>query len=177
MGRRRKVVFCLLFSALVILTTLNGSRSIFLALTIYTVCILLSLNGVIELRKRHFILGIIVSPLLALSFLMATFLRDDGYDAKTTVTSDRVSMLKDFSLTGEQNRAADEVQFIGAALLFDRAGFLSYAAEVITNHDQYSAVVNFEYYLKSIVDNLLTPGFDIFEIPRASNAFALSWFS
>lgn len=170
MPRSHKIVLSMLFMVLIVLLTLMGSRSTFLTLSIIMLCVLLSFKGVIQLHKRYFLIALILIPLMALSFLAATYLRNEGYDPKTTVTLSRITNLENFTLFVSENLSEDEVKLIGAPV-FDRAGFLSYAADVITNHDQYSEVINFEYYLKSIVDNVLTPGFDVFEVPRASNAF------
>lgn len=170
MPRRHKVVLALLFMILVILLTIMGSRSVFLTLSICTLCVLLSFSSTIKISKSSLFILLFLVPLMALSFLAATFLRNEGYDPKTTVTLSRIVNLGNFTIIGSEDISEDEVKLISAPI-FDRAGFLSYAVDVITNHDQYSAVINFEYYLKSIVDNVLTPGFDIFETPRASNAF------
>lgn len=170
MPRSDKVALSLLFTVLIILLTLIGSRSAIITILTTLLCVLLSFNGVIKLRKHSLLAVPILIPLMTLSFFVATYLRDDGYDPKTTVTLARISTLKDITFIGSENISEGEVKLI-AAPIFDRAGYLSYAVDVITNHEEYSAVINFEYYLKSIVDNVLTPGFDIFETPRASNAF------
>ena len=170
MSRRHKVILALFFMILIVLLSIMGSRSVFLTLSIYILCVLLSFSGAIRLGKRSLLILLFLTPLMIFSFLVATYLRGEGYDPKTTVAMSRMANLKDFTLIGSENISEDEVKLIGAPI-FDRAGFLSYAADVITNHDQYSAIINFEYYFKSIVDNVLTPGFDVFETPRASNAF------
>ena len=55
-------------------------------------------------------------------------------------------------------------------LLTERIGFLDFSLDIIANAASYSAVLNLEYYLTSIVDNVLTPGFDIYDVPTATNA-------
>jgi len=56
-----------------------------------------------------------------------------------------------------------------ARTIFDRIGFLDMSSEVIANRLPYSAVINFEHYFKSVVDSGLTPGFSVFEAPKAAN--------
>jgi len=51
-----------------------------------------------------------------------------------------------------------------------RAGFFDFSAEMIAHRDQYGTVVNLPAYAKSLIDNLLTPGFDVFDQPKMSNA-------
>ena len=40
---------------------------------------------------------------------------------------------------------------------------------MITNRDKYRVVINPVYYFESVVDNIVTPGFDVFDAPRAAN--------
>jgi hypothetical protein len=51
-----------------------------------------------------------------------------------------------------------------------RAGFLDFSAEIIAHREQYASVLSASFYGKSIIDNLLTPGFDVFDAPKVSNA-------
>jgi hypothetical protein len=53
---------------------------------------------------------------------------------------------------------------------FSRASFLDFSVDMIKNSNEYTEVVNFNFYVKSLLDNLLTPGFNIFDAPKASNA-------
>jgi len=46
------------------------------------------------------------------------------------------------------------------------------STDMIANSLRYGQVVNFEYYFKSIIDNGLTPGFNIFDAPKAANALS-----
>jgi hypothetical protein len=54
--------------------------------------------------------------------------------------------------------------------VLSRAGFFDYAAEVIAHREQYRSAINLSSYGKSIVDNILTPGFDVYDQPKISNA-------
>jgi hypothetical protein len=54
--------------------------------------------------------------------------------------------------------------------VLSRAGFFDYAAEVIAHREQYRSAINLSSYAKSIVDNILTPGFDVYDQPKISNA-------
>ena len=55
-------------------------------------------------------------------------------------------------------------------LLTERIGFLDFSLDMIANAASYSTIINLKYYLKSIVDNILTPGFDIYDVPSATHA-------
>jgi hypothetical protein len=54
--------------------------------------------------------------------------------------------------------------------VLSRAGFFDYTAEVIAHREQYRSAINLSSYGKSIVDNILTPGFDVYDQPKISNA-------
>jgi hypothetical protein len=54
--------------------------------------------------------------------------------------------------------------------IFSRAGFFDYSAEIIAHRAEYASVFNMWSYAKSIVDNVLTPGFDVYDQPKAANA-------
>jgi len=49
-------------------------------------------------------------------------------------------------------------------------GICNTSIDLISSADQYKKVINFPYYFKSIVDNGLTPGFNIFNAVRVAHA-------
>lgn len=57
--------------------------------------------------------------------------------------------------------------------IFDRTGFLDMTADILSNAQRYSGVINGGHYLKSVVDSSLTPGFSLFDAPKASNSLFL----
>ena len=56
--------------------------------------------------------------------------------------------------------------------IFDRIGFLDYATILIRDPQRFGKSINFTYYFKSIVDNALTPGFNVFDTPRVSHSLS-----
>jgi hypothetical protein len=51
-----------------------------------------------------------------------------------------------------------------------RAGFFDYSSEIIAHRDEYATLLNLSSYAKSVIDNILTPGFDVYDQPKISNA-------
>ncbi len=51
-------------------------------------------------------------------------------------------------------------------LMFARAGFFDFTSEIIAHRKIYGEIFTLESYFKSIIDNVLTPGFDIFDYPK-----------
>ena len=52
---------------------------------------------------------------------------------------------------------------------FDRIGYLDMAIETITYSKTYEPILNFSYYLKSIIDNL-SPGVQVFNVALSGQA-------
>lgn len=160
-----KTILLLLFLLFIVVTTLFGSRSSFLTFFILVLCVMLSFKGVINFRKSAVVGVVLLIPIMLFSFVVATHLRDLGYDPKTVISSERIAYLKDLKL----HDSDDNVRMTLRPVL-DRVGFLSYSADVISNSEEYRQIINGEYYFKSIVDNLFTPGFSVFDTPKAANA-------
>jgi len=57
--------------------------------------------------------------------------------------------------------------------IFDRAGFLDMTADLVANAPRYAGVINGAYYAKSVTDNGLTPGFNVFDSPKAANSLSI----
>jgi hypothetical protein len=165
LSRIYKNILFLIFGMFIVTLSLFGSRSSFLTLFILTICAMLSCLGTIKVSARVLVITVLLLPLMIISFLVATYVRELRYDPKTVINIERIMFLKNFQIAG----SGQEVRLILRPLL-DRAGFLSYAADIIANGEEYRKVINFEYYFKSIIDNGLTPGFNVFDIPKAANA-------
>jgi hypothetical protein len=95
-------------------------------------------------------------------FNVASLVRLEGYAPGVTVSAERVNTALAFDLT----------DYVDSGSLmrpvFDRTGYLDYATVMVAGVEHYAPVVNVGYYLKSLIDNLLTPGFDIFDTPKVS---------
>lgn len=55
-------------------------------------------------------------------------------------------------------------------MFFARLGYFDFGAEIFAHKKEYQSIFNFNFYAKSIVDNLLTPGFDLFDTPKVTNS-------
>lgn len=54
------------------------------------------------------------------------------------------------------------------AHILSRIGYLDMSAEIIAHEPQYRSSFLSSYYAKSLIDNLLTPGFDLYDTPKIS---------
>lgn len=149
----------------VLLQTLTGSRSAILTLLNYLLFGFLGIYGFVRLKVRYLLTFVLLLPLMIGFFLVATFLRPRLED-RSMLSKETFETIKDFKVEG----SVDESAAFLLAPVFDRIGFLDFTAETIANGEHYQSVFNLPYYGKSIVDNVLTPGFDVFGVPRVSNA-------
>jgi hypothetical protein len=149
--------------------TLAGSRSGITTLVENIMLVLLAISGCIEFRRGYFILGCALAPIfLALligAFTISTFNRVH----REGLSLDPAQSIELASEASE--RLGPDVEWdIVLPPIFERAGFFDFSAEIIAHADVYKDVFNLSTYAKSIIDNLLTPGFDIYDQPKTGNA-------
>lgn len=164
-----KQYYWILLIAFLVIRTLNGSRAALLTVTLSIVFVLLSLNHQIMIKKWVVTALVALIPLSIFCFSIVTFYRP-FLQAKRLGGTDVMpeNFISEYinSMTADPQK--DGIK-IALRPVFDRAGYLDMAADMITNHERYRVVINPSYYLKSVVDNVLTPGFDLFDMPRAAN--------
>ena len=153
-----------------IIHTLAGSRSAFVYGLQNALIVLLAVRGSVALPRRAVVAAIVGLP-LAIALLVVAFI------VSTTVATYRASgvpMTAAGALEASQAAGARlDRQYAleaGLPLIFGRAGFFDFSAEIIAHRRQYEPVVNPSAYVRSVVDNLLTPGFDLFDQPKIANA-------
>ncbi|MBP4137803.1 hypothetical protein [Flavobacterium geliluteum] len=150
---------------MVIIQTLTGSRSAILSIINYIIFAQLALYDSIKVKKIYLVFGAVLVPIMILIFAVSTFLRP-RLENRGNIGGETFEVLKEFDFTDAITDGSDLV----LKQVFDRIGFLDYCAEIMSNSDKYAGIFNPWYYFKSIVDNILTPGFTVFDTPRASNA-------
>jgi hypothetical protein len=150
---------------LVLLQTLTGSRSAILTVINYLIFALLAIYDHIKVDKKYLVLGGILLPVMIVIFAVTTYLRP-RLENRAEIGNETFQVLKEFDLHEVVVEGSDLV----LAEVSDRIGFLDYCAETISNSDKYSSIFNLKYYFESIVDNVLTPGFTVFDTPRVANA-------
>lgn len=151
--------------------TLVGSRSTITTLVQNVMLVMLAISSCIKIKRGWFILGSVLAPVL-LALLVATFLLSTFNRTHKDPEGGSLGIGQALQLAGEAKKelgAETELDII-LPPVFNRAGFFDYAAEIIAHREQYKEVFNLTEYAKSIVDNLLTPGFDVYDQPKIGNA-------
>ena len=170
LGRSFTLALIVLLVIEILLHTLAGSRGVIVGVIEQLMVVLLALGGSIRLRKRYVISGVVLSPLLMLLlvgvFFVSTFVR------VARGIQNRFDIAQAVDLSGEALSSAPTTGLDDVVLrpVFARAGFFDYSAEIIAHSEQYGGVITLPTYFKSIVDNVLSPGFDVFDQPKMSNA-------
>lgn len=158
-----------LLVAFLAIRTLNGSRSALLTAAFSVLFVLFTLQRRVRIRRWVLISLMSILPVAFIGFSITTFYRPFR-QAKLIGVIDLT--WTEFLTRYLENVTSGSVQDNLKVVLrpmFDRTGYLDMAADTITNRDSYGQMINPVYYLKSVVDNVLTPGFDVFDVPKAAN--------
>jgi hypothetical protein len=169
LGRKRgdwidRIVLPIMVVMFVVLTVIIGSRSGALVLAILALIAVLARQKRFEVRWRWLFVAAVAMPIAVTAFNVATLVRLSGYKPGVAVSTQRLGAALAFDASGYGNLK----NFIRPVA--DRMGYLDYATVMVAGADYYKPVVSFGYYMKSVVDNLLSPGFDVFDTPRASSS-------
>jgi len=168
-----KVAIAGLLAIEMILHTLAGSRSALVVFIESCAMVVLAINGRIRFRRKTLVLTLALAPvivaLLIGSFVISTFNR--GQRQAQGMAS--FSVTEAFTLakeSGVTELALGPALDIWLAPMFARVGFFDFSAEIIAHRREYASVLNPTAYAESIVDNVLTPGFDVYDQPKTGNA-------
>jgi hypothetical protein len=155
----------LLTAVLVVLQILFGSRSAILSLVQLSFFAFLAM-GVYRIPRKMLVACGVLLALSVPLFTVSTLSRAIKNAQDTNV---RLFEQKDLlvSAVTEAFDATDVARLLGPVL--DRTAFLDFSVDLMKNHEAYGTVINPLFYAKSLIDNV-TPGFDVFGVPKASNA-------
>jgi hypothetical protein len=152
--------------------TLWGSRSAIVVLVQTLLLVLLAVNGAVKVRRRWVAFGVISLPVMIASmvavFAISTYNRLTRIATSESQSLDVGLALKS-ATEGGTSMLSQGVDVLLPPVLA-RAGYFDFSAELIAHRDEYRQIINLPAYGRSLVDNLLTPGFDLWDQPRMSNA-------
>lgn len=159
---RARLQIAIIILAFVFFVTLSGSRSGILGIGILLFMSMLVVRQKVLVSKWVILICVLMIPISIFLYIAATFNR--GLEEKQTNAINVLKMMNEQKFLDKES-----VQFF-LGRIFERIGFLDFSTSLIANSEKFSGVVNPIYYSKSIVDNVLTPGFDVFNTPRVSHA-------
>jgi hypothetical protein len=157
--------------------TLLGSRSALVGFMQNCLYVALALAGCIRFPKKYLIAGIAGLPfivvLLVASFTISTFNRANKEAGGAFDLGQALALSQESGALLTPGTGLDLI----LPPIFNRAGFFDYSAEIIAHREEYQAILNLPTYGKSIIDNVLTPGFDVYDQPKMSNALQFAYLS
>lgn len=168
----RKIAFSIaaLIAGDAIIHTLLGSRGAIIVIVQNVMIVSLSIMGCISLRRKFVIATIVMLPVIA-ALLVATF-TISTYNRASKEEGRPLELGRAFELARDSSSGLSLGTDLDVILtpIAARAGYFDFSAEVIAHREEYSSVLNVTSYGKSIIDNVLTPGFDVYDQPKISNA-------
>jgi hypothetical protein len=164
------IAIAVLLAVEMIMHTLMGSRGAIIEMIEDFIYVGLAAATTIKLRRKSVLIGVALVPVLA-GLLVGSF-AISTYNRTLRGTGHSFDLGAAMTAAGESSAALSLGTSLDILLppVFSRAGYFDYSAEIIAHRDYYASVINLTSYGKSIVDNILTPGFDVYDQPKTSNA-------
>jgi hypothetical protein len=135
----------------------------------------LAVRGVVRWRLRTVLLGVAALPamlvIMVAAFVISTQNRSERAGAATLDTGQALNVAREASDRLVDSPLIDVVLPPIAA----RTGYFDFPAELIAHRDRYTDAIGPAAYLRSITDNILTPGFDLFDQPKLANALRFAY--
>jgi hypothetical protein len=154
----------------VVVHTISGSRSAFVGLVQTLLLVMLALWGRIKFSRWLVGFGIVAAPILlavlVFSFAVSTYARF----ARESGDAPDLERTAEFVAASSNDPLIVGRLTIMAPYVASRAGFFDFSAELIAHRGEYASVFNARTYFRSIVDNVLTPGLDLFDQPKIANS-------
>lgn len=159
--KKEKLYMVLSMLAFIAFVTLSGSRSGFYSIFKMLLFVFLALGY--RNIKRIYIWGVVaLIPVMFSFFIYSTFMRQMGMMESSL--QEKVGLIE-----GAIDKTADLETKVVVSPVFDRIGFIDYTTEMMVSKEKFKSFINIGFEFKSIVDNALSPGFDLFDAPKISN--------
>ena len=158
------------------LQTLSGSRSGILTYLNFLFFLLVVLVPFFRVKIKSFAILCMLSPLLFFLlysiFTYTTLSRGmlQGSGVNLTV-AEKYLIVKNTREMNDNSLIYEEMISLNLA----RAGFFDFTSEIIAHRKMYDEIFTPLSYIKSFVDNVFTPGFDVFDYPKIGNAVSFAY--
>ncbi|QOY54065.1 hypothetical protein HUE87_09265 [Candidatus Sulfurimonas marisnigri] len=162
-----RICIFLFILSLILFLILSGSRSGIVTFIEILMAVLLAVNNNIKFLKKKVYMVFLFSPIIVVmlffSYSLATTNRATG--SSTANFNDKLTYASSMDLGMDGSKIE---YFI--AHICGRIGFFDFSSEIIAHREKYIDIFNLSTYGKSIIDNILTPGFDLFDQPKIANS-------
>jgi hypothetical protein len=170
LSRAFSITITTLIALEMVVHTLSGSRSAILSIVMSSIFIGLAMAGCIRFRRTYLLLGAAMMPLIVVALVVSFAI--STYNRGVKAVGAPFDLQKAFTSAMEAGSSVDVGLGLDLILqpIFARIGFFDFSAEIIAHREQYRSEMNLAAYGRSIVDNILTPGFDVYDQPKIGNA-------
>lgn len=162
---KNKILSIISLLAFAVFLTMGGSRAGLIVILRALFFVLLAL-GFMHIRIKYIIVAVAIAPLLVFLFTYSTYLRGVNA-AKEGSSREKIELIS----TVYANSGDLDFKTIMSPV-FERIGFFDFTLVCVKKDVESREVVNLSTEVKSIIDNALTPGFDLFNQPRVSLAIS-----
>lgn len=145
-----------------LMTVIAGSRAALLEFVMFCLAATLAQAGRVRVGTRMIVLSLMLAAVAPYFYFTATYLRNLPPDEQRTIT---LTAITNFQGTVESSVPNKEILF---GRMFERIGYLDAATAMMTGRAKYRQVFGVPYLIESLVDNALTPGFDVFDRAKIS---------
>ena len=146
----------------------SGSRGYFIFFIEISLVGLISLNQ-FYIKKRQALKFLLFAPAILFIFYVVFMFASDQrihVSSKQKITG----IFNNFeSLLYQHKHDTNEI-ISNLKKLTNRVGYLDMSSEIISNRNKYDFLFTPNFYAKSFVDNIFTPGFDIFDTPKVARS-------
>lgn len=160
---RIRSLFIVIIVATVILITMAGGKGATLAVGILLVMSILAVKQRVIIRRKIILLSLILIPISIILFVT-------GSSKRSFAITNKILTVEQLYNFYEHEVYSFDCMEKSVGVIYNRLGFLDISTEIIANRQKFAKVVTAQYYIKSIIDNVLTPGFDVFDTVRVSHA-------
>lgn len=169
LNNKQVLSFCLVVSIYAIFLTLTGRRALILNLFLYYIFSKLVFNHNFRIKIKRIFFLVLLVPFSILIFGFSTLIRYNT--AQSKLSESFIPFLDIVKTTLLDFNIFDYREILFA--IFRRIAYFDYTVYYIIASEKFSEVFNLFYYFQSIIDNFLSPGFNVFDSPRVSNALFL----
>jgi hypothetical protein len=166
-----KIALIIIAFLLIIIQTLGGGRGAILVFLNHSFFLIIVLMPYFSIKLRTFAITIAIMPvillLMGLLFVFATLSRPSLHRQNLNVI-EQVEAAKNNIQAYEYSSELDNM----GQLIFARAGYFDFTSEIIAHRKEYSDIFTMQSYFMSVIDNVLTPGFDVFDYPKIGNGLS-----
>lgn len=163
-NRRERIICGVTMISFLLILTIGGSRSGIYSVLKMLVFVALTM-GYKTIKKKYAYLGIALIPIMLFIFVYSTYMRKTSM--RDSTTGEKIELISE---AADYSKGLDTRVLFGP--VFDRVGFLDYAGEMYVQREKFRSFINIGTEIQSIVDNALSPGFDVFDAPKISNLIA-----